>query len=140
MSQHDEQPIHHDLQSLALELQHAEHERAIRRGRDSIFGTNEAWQHNAGVDWHDVDDDSYLEFENCQQPNCLLVRTSSAAAQSRLSLLEQENATLKANHEDRALECYESKARLVEYGQHKPTCAIWWTHPKPCTCSFSALL
>ncbi len=76
----DDLQARHTLQSLALALQAAEHEQAIRRGRDTIFGTREAWRHNAGDDWHDEDDDSYLAFENCQHPNCVLVRQAALEA------------------------------------------------------------
>lgn len=59
------------LRVLASRLQQKEHERAIEG--HPMFSVA-YWEHHAGPDWPDADDDSYQAFENCVHPDCKLVR------------------------------------------------------------------
>jgi hypothetical protein len=65
-----------NLLELVTRLQREQHERAVA---SSPMFSVEHWKHNAGPDWPEKpDDDSYLFFENCQHPDCTLVRTAHA--------------------------------------------------------------
>lgn len=66
------------LQALVTRLQRREHERAI--GSHPLFSV-EHWKHHAGEAWpHEPDDDSYLAFENCEHPDCVLARSAAVVA------------------------------------------------------------
>lgn len=59
------------LRELAMRLQRKVHEDAVNA--NAMFSV-EHWKHNAGPEWpHMPDDDSYLFFENCKHPDCVLV-------------------------------------------------------------------
>jgi plasmid stabilization system protein ParE len=61
---------------LAQRLQKEVHERAIA---SSPMFSKAHWEHHAGEDWpQEPDDDSYLFFENCVHPDCVLVRSGDA--------------------------------------------------------------
>lgn len=57
------------LEVIALIRDH--HERALNAS--PLFST-EHWKHNAGHDWPDADDGTYLLFENCVHPMCRWAR------------------------------------------------------------------
>ena len=56
--------------ALLQKLQRAQHERALC---SSPMFSVEHWKHHAGPEWPELpDDDSYLAFENCKHPDCIL--------------------------------------------------------------------
>ena len=62
------------LLDLAAKLQREKHEAAVVA--HPLF-SKAHWEHNAGRDWPEQpDDDSYLAFENCADPDCVLVRSA----------------------------------------------------------------
>lgn len=69
------------MRALALWLQRKVHDDAIYTCASAALFSGKSYEHNAGVDWpHEPDDDSYLLFENCQHPNCVLVRQAAPVA------------------------------------------------------------
>lgn len=83
-------PATERLRALARKFQEEAHWNAVRA--NALFSV-EHWKHNAGVDWpHEPDDDSWIAFENCQHPLCVLVRSLEETPEPR----EAEPVTLKA--------------------------------------------
>ena len=61
------------LQELTVRLQKQVHNHAICAS--PLFSV-EHWKHHGPDDWPtEPDDDSWLEFENCVNPDCILART-----------------------------------------------------------------
>src|ERR1035437_7893920 len=59
------------LRELARRLQRNIHDAAVHAS--PMFSTAH-WEHHAPDEWpHEPDDDSYLLFENCGHPDCVLV-------------------------------------------------------------------
>ena len=132
-------PLRAQLQALielAKRRQCEEHERA--RGANPLF-SKAHWEHNAGPDWPDDDGDSYIAFENCRHPDCVLVRADDLAALLRREGDEPEQAERWLSLEWKAerwlrLEWWlnhgHSRSRLYDYDGEMQcaACAPMWDY------------